>query len=126
MGFGRFSLILGGAIGNALNRLYSGYVIDFVDLYIKSYHWPTFNIADTAICIGVIFLIINESLKELKVSKENTNNDLNRQISSDSEVVMHPDIRLKDGSIAESSRKMEKPLALKWEKRFSDKFESRF
>ena len=66
-----------------------------------------------------------KDLKELKVSKENTNNDLNRQISSDSEVVMHLDIRLKDGSIAESSRKMEKPLSFKMgEKVFSDKFES--
>ena len=59
------------------------------------------------------------------MSKENTNNDLNRQISSDSEVVMHLDIRLKDGSIAESSRKMEKPLSFKMgEGVFSDKFES--
>lgn len=62
-GLAGLSLILSGAIGNAINRLYSGYVIDFVDLYIKSYHWPTFNIADMAICFGVIFLIINEGSK---------------------------------------------------------------
>ncbi len=62
-GLAGLSLILSGAIGNAINRLYSGYVIDFVDLYIKSYHWPTFNIADMAICLGVIFLIINEGSK---------------------------------------------------------------
>lgn len=53
------SLIIGGAIGNALNRLLLGYVIDFIDVYVKDYHWPTFNLADSAICLGVGLLVIN-------------------------------------------------------------------
>lgn len=59
-GLAGLSLILSGAIGNALDRLMNGAVTDFMDFHIQSYHWPTFNIADSAICIGVIFLIINE------------------------------------------------------------------
>ena len=53
------SLILGGAIGNVIDRVYFGYVIDFVDVYYGSYHWPAFNVADSAICIGAILLIID-------------------------------------------------------------------
>lgn len=46
------ALILGGAIGNLIDRLVYGYVIDFIDLYYGSWHWPTFNVADSAITIG--------------------------------------------------------------------------
>ncbi|UCH96579.1 MAG: signal peptidase II [Candidatus Aminicenantes bacterium] len=53
------SFIIGGAVGNIMDRLYQGYVVDFLDVYIKSYHWPTFNIADSFITIGVIILIIS-------------------------------------------------------------------
>jgi signal peptidase II len=52
------SLILGGAIGNLIDRVWLGHVIDFLDVYYKTYHWPIFNIADSAITIGVILLII--------------------------------------------------------------------
>lgn len=48
-----FSLILSGAIGNLIDRLRYGEVIDFLDFYISSTHWPAFNIADSAICIGI-------------------------------------------------------------------------
>ena len=51
------SLILGGAIGNVIDRISYGYVIDFIDLYIGHNHWPVFNIADSAICIGAILLV---------------------------------------------------------------------
>lgn len=51
--------ILGGAIGNLIDRLRFGEVIDFLDVYIDSYHWPAFNVADSAITVGVIFLIIH-------------------------------------------------------------------
>lgn len=51
------SLIIGGAIGNVLDRFLYGYVIDFIDVYVGSYHWPAFNIADAAICIGAVLLI---------------------------------------------------------------------
>lgn len=54
------ALIAGGAIGNLIDRLRLGSVIDFLDFYIRGHHWPAFNIADSAITVGVaIFLIMN-------------------------------------------------------------------
>jgi len=53
------SFIIGGAIGNIIDRLYQGYVVDFLDVYIKTHHWPTFNIADSFISMGVVILIIS-------------------------------------------------------------------
>lgn len=58
-----YSLIIGGAIGNITDRLFRGYVIDFVDLYLGNFHWPAFNIADTAISIGMV-LFIYRSIKK--------------------------------------------------------------
>lgn len=55
------SLILGGAIGNLIDRIAYGYVIDFVDVYYQAWHFPVFNIADCAISLGV-FLMLLESL----------------------------------------------------------------
>jgi signal peptidase II len=54
------SLVLGGAVGNLIDRVAYGYVIDFLDVYYKDWHWPAFNVADSAICIGV-FLMLLES-----------------------------------------------------------------
>lgn len=54
-----FSLIVGGAIGNAYDRLIHGYVIDFLVVYYKDWYWPAFNIADSAICLGAILLIVD-------------------------------------------------------------------
>tara|TARA_B100000686_G_scaffold347076_1_gene435006 strand:- start:3103 stop:3570 length:468 start_codon:yes stop_codon:yes gene_type:complete len=56
------SLILGGAMGNLLDRMTLGYVVDFIDIHYSGYHWPAFNVADSAIFIGALFLII-ESFK---------------------------------------------------------------
>ena len=53
------SFVIGGALGNVIDRLYQGYVLDFLDVFIKDRHWPTFNIADSFITIGVILLIIS-------------------------------------------------------------------
>ena len=53
------ALVLSGAIGNVIDRLIYGYVIDFIDWYIEGYHWPAFNIADSAIVIGAIMLLID-------------------------------------------------------------------
>ncbi|MGZ8152855.1 MAG: signal peptidase II [Methylovulum sp.] len=47
------SLVLGGAIGNLIDRVAYGYVIDFLDVYVGNWHWPAFNIADSAITLGV-------------------------------------------------------------------------
>lgn len=52
------ALVFGGALGNLLDRIRYGYVVDFIDFYIKDWHWYTFNVADIAICIGVFFLIL--------------------------------------------------------------------
>lgn len=54
--------ILGGAIGNLLDRVRFGEVIDFLDFYINGYHWPAFNVADAAISVGVFFLILHFAL----------------------------------------------------------------
>ncbi|MCY4595640.1 MAG: signal peptidase II [Bryobacterales bacterium] len=50
-------LILAGAVGNLYDRLLYGYVTDFLDLYVGSYHWPAFNVADSAITIGAVMLL---------------------------------------------------------------------
>ena len=62
------SFILGGAAGNLIDRILLGKVTDFIDWYYKAHHWPTFNIADSFISIGVTILIV-ESLFFAKGSK---------------------------------------------------------
>jgi signal peptidase II len=52
-------LIMGGALGNGIDRYTIGQVIDFLDVYFGDYHWPAFNVADSAICIGVGLLLID-------------------------------------------------------------------
>jgi signal peptidase II len=54
-----FALILGGAVGNLLDRVRFGYVVDFLDFSISGHHWPAFNVADSAICIGVCLLFLD-------------------------------------------------------------------
>lgn len=51
------SLILGGAIGNVIDRIWFGHVIDFIQLYYRDWYWPAFNVADSAITIGAVLLI---------------------------------------------------------------------
>jgi signal peptidase II len=51
------SLILGGATGNLWDRMLTGHVVDFLDFYVGSYHWPAFNVADSAIVIGAVLLV---------------------------------------------------------------------
>ena len=51
------ALVLGGAIGNLIDRIRFGSVVDFLDFYLGSYHWPAFNIADSAICIGAALIL---------------------------------------------------------------------
>jgi signal peptidase II len=52
-------LVLGGAIGNLIDRARLGYVVDFLDLYWRNHHWPTFNVADVGITVGVALLLID-------------------------------------------------------------------
>ena len=57
--------MLSGAVGNILDRVLYGYVVDFLDVYIGSAHWPAFNIADAMICTGVGLLVL-ESVRDLR------------------------------------------------------------
>ena len=51
-------LIFGGAIGNLIDRVRFGAVVDFVDVHLRGYHWPAFNVADSAISVGVVLLAL--------------------------------------------------------------------
>ena len=51
------SLILAGALGNLIDRVLRGYVIDFLDVYVKKWHWPSFNLADSCITVGALLLV---------------------------------------------------------------------
>lgn len=60
------TLILGGALGNAIDRATRGYVVDFVDVHLGGWHWPAFNVADSAITIGAALLLLDMFLKMRK------------------------------------------------------------
>ena len=53
------SLILGGALGNLWDRITLGHVVDFLDFHVSNYHWPAFNVADSAIFLGAMLLILD-------------------------------------------------------------------
>ncbi len=55
--------LLGGALGNFLDRLIHGYVIDFIQWYFKNFYWPSFNLADSCICLGVFFILLGSFKK---------------------------------------------------------------
>jgi len=70
------ALVLGGAIGNLWDRVTLGYVVDFIDVYYQQSHWPAFNIADSAISIGAVLLIIDSFRGERdEVAKNGTKDD---------------------------------------------------
>ncbi len=52
------SLVLGGAAGNLCDRLTHGYVVDFLDVHAGSHHWPAFNVADSALTVGILLLLV--------------------------------------------------------------------
>ncbi|MCK8631798.1 signal peptidase II [Providencia rettgeri] len=59
-----YALIIGGAIGNLSDRLVHGFVIDYLDFYVGNWHWPTFNLADMALCIGAALVILEGFLPD--------------------------------------------------------------
>jgi len=64
------SLIFSGAIGNLIDRVRLGEVIDFLDVHWKGHHWPAFNVADSAICVGVFLLAVEMFMEERREKKE--------------------------------------------------------
>lgn len=62
-------LILSGAIGNLIDRIRLGEVIDFIDVHWYNHHWPAFNVADSAICVGVVLLLIDTWHEEQHLKK---------------------------------------------------------
>ena len=59
-----YALIIGGAIGNVIDRLMLGHVVDFLDFYVGNWHWPAFNLADSFIFIGAAMIIIDSFKKD--------------------------------------------------------------
>lgn len=64
------ALILGGAVGNVIDRIWLGYVVDFIQIYYQQWYWPAFNIADSAISIGVVMIVV-DSIKEYLLERKN-------------------------------------------------------
>jgi len=58
------SLILGGAVGNLIDRILYGQVVDFIDFSIGSYHWPAFNVADSALSVGIIIILMTSVFRK--------------------------------------------------------------
>lgn len=71
--WGTYGLILAGAVGNLFDRFTLGYVVDFLDFYYKSYHFPAFNVADSAITVAAVALVIEYFIAQ-KNSKQSPQN----------------------------------------------------
>ncbi len=69
-------LIIGGAIGNVVDRLRFGAVIDFLDFHLASWHWPAFNLADSAICLGVAAMLLDGMLSRRPAPQAKGREDL--------------------------------------------------
>jgi len=64
-----FFMVISGIIGNSIDRVFRGSVVDFLDFFYKTYHWPSFNVADSAICVGVFFIIISSLFRKKQDAK---------------------------------------------------------
>lgn len=60
------SFIIGGGLGNLIEKIISGHVFDFIDFHISSYHWYVFNVADTFVCLGIFVLFLSEVIEKRK------------------------------------------------------------
>ena len=63
-------MIIGGAVGNLVDRMAHGYVVDFIDVYYQNWHWPAFNVADSAITGGVILLLLDSLLQSIAAKRQ--------------------------------------------------------
>ena len=64
------SLVIGGAIGNLIDRVQTGRVVDFIDFYVGTWHWPAFNVADSAISIGIVLLLVTSIQSEVTTTSK--------------------------------------------------------
>lgn len=71
-------LVIGGAIGNVIDRIRLGAVYDFLDIHINTYHWPAFNLADSFICIGAMMIICDSLLNSKCTKSPNFNEGLDK------------------------------------------------
>lgn len=69
------SLILGGAVGNLIDRLRIGKVIDFIDVFVGDWHWPAFNVADSALTVGIILFAVSTLLHSNKIKEFDKRSD---------------------------------------------------
>jgi signal peptidase II len=67
---GALALVVGGAVGNLIDRVLTGRVVDFIDVHVGDWHWPAFNVADSAITLGVVLLLLS-SLGEGQGKQDN-------------------------------------------------------
>lgn len=70
---GAYSLILGGALGNAVDRLLRGHVVDYLDFHLGNWHWPAFNAADIGIVCGALLMVVASLRRSSDASKEEPN-----------------------------------------------------
>ena len=71
------ALVLAGALGNAIDRVCLGYVVDFIDVHAGGHHWPAFNVADSAITCGIILLLI-DAVRETLANRRNASEESTR------------------------------------------------
>jgi signal peptidase II len=64
------ALVIGGAVGNLIDRISLGYVVDFIDVHYRGWHWPAFNLADSAISCGIVLLLLDSLLVTLRERRE--------------------------------------------------------
>ncbi len=69
-------IIVGGVIGNSIDRMWRGEVVDFLDFYAVDWHWPAFNVADSAICVGVAIYFVSVFFRPLKDTKTGASPDV--------------------------------------------------
>lgn len=77
-----FALIFGGAVGNLVDRFHLGQVIDFLDVYVNGWHWPAFNIADSAISVGIgifVFHLLFGKMPDEIIGKGHQKNDISHK-----------------------------------------------
>src|SRR3546814_9558171 len=77
-----YSLILGGALGNAFDRLLRGHVVDYLDFHLGGWHWPAFNVADIAIVCGAALMVFSSLRQANDVSKEKRSEEHTSELQS--------------------------------------------